>query len=62
MVRFAALALLLIPIGKVFVYDVFTLERVFRIVAFMGLGAMLVIGGYVYQRFGKTIRGYLVEN
>ena len=61
MVRFAALALLLIPIAKVFVYDVFTLERVFRIVAFMGLGAMLVIGGYVYQRFGKTIRGYLVE-
>jgi uncharacterized membrane protein len=62
MVRFAALALLVIPIAKVFLYDVFTLERVFRIVAFMGLGGLLVIGGYVYQRFGKAIRGYFVEN
>ena len=61
MVRFAALALLLLPIAKVFVYDIFILERVYRIAAFIGLGALLVLGGYVYQRFGKTIRGYLVE-
>ena len=61
-VRIAALALLLIPIAKVFAYDVFILERVYRIVAFIGLGALLVLGGYVYQRFGKTIRGYLVED
>ena len=61
-VRIAALALLLIPIAKVFAYDVFILERVYRIVAFIGLGALLVLGGYVYQRFGKTLRGYLVED
>ena len=62
MVRLAALALLLVPIAKVFAYDVFILERVFRIAAFMGLGLMLVLGGYIYQRFRKTILGYLVES
>ena len=61
-VRVAALALLLVPIAKVFVYDVFILERVYRILAFTGLGALLVLGGYVYQRFGKTLRGYLVDD
>ncbi len=61
MVRLAALALLLIPIAKVFAYDVFILEGVYRIAAFIGLGLMLVLGGYVYQRFRKTIRGYLIE-
>ena len=61
MVRLAALALLLVPIAKVFAYDVFALERVYRIAAFIGLGLMLVLGGYVYQRFRTTIRGYLVE-
>ena len=60
-VRLAALGLLVIPIGKVFLYDVFTMETVYRIAAFVGLGIILVVGGYAYQRFGKTAVGFLVE-
>ena len=60
-VRVAALALLAVPVAKVFVYDVFTLERVYRIGAFMGLGVLLLAGGYLYQRYSKVIRGFFVE-
>ncbi len=60
-VRLAALGLLVIPIAKVFLYDVFTMETGYRIAAFVGLGVILVVGGYAYQRFGKTAVGFLVE-
>ncbi len=59
--RIAALVLLAAPIAKVFVYDVFTLDRVYRIGAFIGLGVVLVASGYLYQRYSKAIRGFLVE-
>ena len=60
-VRLAALGLLAIPIAKVFLYDVFTMETGYRIAAFVGLGIILVVGGYAYQRFGKSAVGFLVE-
>ncbi len=59
--RLAALALLAAPVAKVFVYDVFALERVFRVVAFVGLGALLLVGGYAYQRYSGAIRGFLTD-
>jgi uncharacterized membrane protein len=61
LVRLGALALLAISIIKVFVYDVFALERVYRIVAFVGLGLLLIISAYLYQRYSKSIRGFLVN-
>jgi hypothetical protein len=61
LVRWGALALLAIAIIKVFVYDVFALERVYRIVAFVGLGLLLIISAYLYQRYSKAIRGFLVN-
>jgi uncharacterized membrane protein len=59
--RLAALALLAAPVAKVFVYDVFALERIYRVVAFVGLGVLLLAGGYGYQRYAKAIRGFLTE-
>jgi len=61
LVRLGALALLAIPIIKVFVYDVFALERVYRIVAFVGLGILLLVSAYLYHRYSKAIRGFLVK-
>ena len=60
-VRLAALALLFVPIAKVFVYDVFSLEQVYRIVAFVGLGVLLLVSGYLYHRYSEAIRGFIVE-
>ena len=61
LVRLSALALLGIPIVKVFVYDVFALEQVYRIVAFVGLGVLLLVSAYLYQRYSKSIRGFLAS-
>jgi len=59
--RLGALALLIVPIGKVFVYDVFQLELGYRIGAFVGLGLLLLISAYFYQRYSKAIRGVFTE-
>lgn len=59
--RLGALVLLLIAIGKVFVYDVFNLAMVYRIVAFIGLGLLLIAAGYLYQRYKQRIVTFLKE-
>ena len=55
--RIGALALLAIPIVKVFVYDVFHLDTSYRIGAFVGLGLLLLASAYLYQRYSKVIKG-----
>jgi len=59
--RLAGLGLLVIPIVKVYVYDVFELEQVYRIVAFIGLGILLTVSGYLYQRYKEAIKEFIVE-
>jgi uncharacterized membrane protein len=60
-VRLGALGLLAISIGKVYVYDVWVLERVYRIIAFVGLGVLLLGSAYLYQRYSRAIRGFLLS-
>lgn len=60
-VRLYALALLAIPIVKVFVYDVFTLKQLYRIIAFIGLGVLLLASAYLYQRYSQSIRGFIAK-
>ena len=59
--RLAGLALLAIPVLKLFVFDVFELEQGYRVGAFMGLGALLVVGGFLYQKYSRAIRGFILE-
>jgi uncharacterized membrane protein len=61
-VRLGALALLAVSIAKVFVYDVWVLERLYRIIAFVGLGVLLLVSAYLYQRYSKAIRGFLLKS
>jgi uncharacterized membrane protein len=58
-VRVAGLGLLALPIIKLFVYDVFALEQVYRIIAFVGLGVILLSSAYLYQRYSKAIKGFI---
>jgi uncharacterized membrane protein len=60
-VRLGALSLLVVAIGKVFVFDVFKLELGYRIGAFVGLGILLLVSAYLYQRYRKVIRGVFTE-
>ncbi len=48
--RSAALALLLITVGKVFLYDLATLTSIYRVASFLVLGILLLTAGFAYQR------------
>ena len=49
--RFLSLGFLLLTVGKVFLYDLATLQGVFRILSFLGLGLALIVVSILYQRF-----------
>jgi uncharacterized membrane protein len=49
-VRMGALALLLVTVTKVFLYDLSTLTSIYRVASFFVLGALLLLGAFAYQR------------
>jgi uncharacterized membrane protein len=49
-VRTAGLAVLLVTVGKVFLYDLSTLTSVYRVSSFIVLGLLLLLGAFAYQR------------
>jgi uncharacterized membrane protein len=59
--RIGSLVLLTMTIIKVFAYDVFKLEMNYRIGAFVGLGILLLLIAYLYQRYKKAIKGVFTE-
>ena len=60
-VRLGGLILIAVSIVKVFVYDVFTLQTVYRIIAFVGLGLLLLVGGFLYQKYSARIKEFLTK-
>lgn len=48
--RFAGLGILALTLVKLFLVDMSELDGLYRVAAFIGLGAALVATGYVYQR------------
>ncbi len=48
--RLGALGLLVVTIGKVFLYDLSTLTSIYRVVSFVGLGLLLLSAAYAWQR------------
>ena len=57
--RLAGMALLAVPVAKLFVFDIFLLDKGYRIAAFVILGGLLLAIGLVYQRYSQAIRGFL---
>jgi uncharacterized membrane protein len=57
LVRWQALVLIAFTIGKVFLYDVSELDRGYRIVSFIVLGALLLAISFVYQRDWLRLSG-----
>ncbi|MEX2387477.1 MAG: DUF2339 domain-containing protein [Phycisphaeraceae bacterium] len=49
--RYASLAVMLLAVAKVFLYDTGHLEDLYRVLSFLGLGVSLLVLGFVYQRF-----------
>jgi uncharacterized membrane protein len=52
--RIGALTLLLVTVGKVFLYDLSTLGSVYRVLSFLALGALLLAASFAYQRLRPT--------
>ena len=57
--RLAGLAVLALAVGRVFLFDVWRFETVGRILSFLVLGAVLLLLGYLYNRFGTKLREWL---
>ncbi len=49
-IRWQALILLVFTIGKTFLYDVSSLSQGYRVVSFLGLGALLLAVSFAYQK------------
>jgi uncharacterized membrane protein len=49
--RLASLPVMLLAVGKVFLYDTANLSDLYRVFSFLGLGASLLLLAWVYQRF-----------
>jgi uncharacterized membrane protein len=55
--RLAGLALLGIGVVKVFAYDLAELDELYRVLSFVAIGIVLLIGAYAYQRVRAVGRG-----
>jgi uncharacterized membrane protein len=56
--RWQALLLLAVSIGKVFLVDISELSQGYRIISFLGLGALLLGVSFIYQRDWLNLRGH----
>ena len=50
--RIGGLALFGISLAKLFVYDLSRLSSITRALSFLAVGAVLLLGGFFYQRLG----------
>jgi hypothetical protein len=57
--RMAGLGLIGLVVLKLYAYDVWLLTRLYRTTAFIALGALLVLGSYLYSRFRGRIESWL---
>jgi hypothetical protein len=57
--RLGGLVLLAFAVCRIFVIDVWHFETLTRIVSFLVLGAVLMLLGYLYNRFGEKLREWL---
>jgi uncharacterized membrane protein len=57
MLRQAALALLGLTIGKVFLYDMASLDSLYRVGSLIGLGLLLLTGAFAWQQVRGTYSG-----
>jgi uncharacterized membrane protein len=53
-VRYFAIGVFGVTIVKVFGFDLATLDRIYRVSSIIGLGVLLLVTSYLYQRFRLT--------
>jgi len=60
--RILGLGLIGIVVAKLYVYDVWLLERIYRVAAFAALGVLLLVISYLYSRYRDSVEHWWREN
>ena len=59
--RYAGLLLIALVVVKLYLYDVWQLDMVYRFVAFAALGALLLSTSFLYSRYRSRIESWLTS-
>ena len=59
MYRWLGLGILACSIGRVVIFDVWKLETLYRILSFMALGIVLLVLGFIYNKYQEKIKEWL---
>ena len=57
--RWCGLAILGVAVARVFLFDVWKLETVYRILSFMALGLVLLVLGFLYNKYQEKIKDWI---
>jgi len=60
--RFLALAFLAMAVFKIFMLDLSRLDKFYRILSFLGLGAMLMTASFFYQKYKDKIHDFALKD
>jgi uncharacterized membrane protein len=59
MYRWLGLGVLAVSLGRVVIFDVWKLETNYRVLSFLALGVVLIVLGFIYNRYQEKIRQWL---
>jgi hypothetical protein len=59
MYRWLGLGLLACALGRVVIFDVWKLEAIYRILSFMALGIVLLVLGFIYNKYQEKLKEWL---
>ncbi|MEO6184252.1 MAG: DUF2339 domain-containing protein, partial [Verrucomicrobiota bacterium] len=57
--RWCGLAILGCAVGRVFISDIWKLETIYRILSFMALGVVLLVLGFLYNKYQEKIKEWI---
>jgi uncharacterized membrane protein len=57
--RWLGLAILACALGRIVLFDVWKLQMLYRIVSFMALGVVLLVLGFIYNKYQERIKQWL---
>jgi len=57
--RWLGLAILAFALGRIVFFDVWKLETLYRILSFMALGIVLLVLGFIYNKYQEKIKEWL---
>ena len=59
MYRWLGLGILACALGRVMIIDVWRLETIYRILSLMALGIVLLVLGFIYNKYQEKLREWL---